>query len=168
MLAPPGLGRTLAAMAGNDEWHAKLARELALETPHPTHAEGAAALEIEFGRARSAITYALELARAHRVPATGNVAGDDVWMKLGDARARFLLNRREGYVAVSISAQDESRARWEDEKRALVDAHGDAVDLGAMARGAIDGLIAEWRKSPSRTRMAVANARNRDDEPTQG
>ena len=155
-------------MASTDDWHAKLARELALGTPHPTLPEGAAALEIEFGRARSAITYALELARAHRVPATGSVAGDDVWMKLGDARARFLLNRREGYVAISIWAQDESRARWEDEKRALVDANGAAVDLGSVARGAIDGLIAEWRKSPSRSRMAVADPRNRDDEPTQG
>jgi hypothetical protein len=150
-----------------DEWHEKLAREVAAAaSPHETIPVDAAALEIEFGRARSAVTYALELARAHRVPVAGNVAGDDVWMKIGDARARFLLNRRENYVAIAITPQDEVRAQWDAERRALVDANGKVVDLGAAAREAIDGLVAEWRKMPSRPRVPVAPYR--EDEPTKG
>ncbi len=152
---------------GIDEWHEKIARDLAQGNPREMVAEDAAALEIEFGHARSALTYALELARAHRVPAAGNVMGDDVWMKLGDGRARFLLNRREAYVAIAISSQDESRARWNADERALVDAQGNRLDLGATARDAIDRLVAEWRKSPARSRVPAAAVKE-DDEPTKG
>jgi hypothetical protein len=154
-------------MAAGDDWHERLAREVALgASSHETVGADAAALEIEFGRARSAITYALELSRAHRVPVAGNVAGDDVWMKLGDARARFLLNRRDGYVAIVIGQGDEVRAQWNAEKRALIDAAGNPVDLGKVAREAIDTLIADWRKLPSRSRVPVTP--NREDEPTKG
>src|SRR6516164_4738736 len=93
-----------------DDWHRRLARELVAETPAGSVPDTAAALEIAFGEARSAVTYALELARAHRIPASGNVAGDDIWLQLGDARVRFTLNRREGHVAVSRPDRDEVRA----------------------------------------------------------
>jgi hypothetical protein len=155
-------------MTAPDDWHRKLARELAEDTPHAPFAEDAAALEIEFGRARSAITYVLELARAHRIPATGSVTGDDVWIKLGEARVRFTLNRREAHVVIAISPQDEWHAAWNTEKRTLVDTQGAALDLGGKAREAIDGLVAEWRKMPSRPRVPVSEAKNRDDEPTKG
>jgi hypothetical protein len=153
-------------MTSPDDWHRRLARELAEEVPHAPLPEDAAALEIEFGRARSAITYVLELARAHRIPATGNVGGDDVWIKLGDARVRFMLNRRENYVAIAIAPEDEWRATWNAEKRALVDSQGAPLDLGNKARDAIDALVAQWRKMPSRPR--APEAKSRDDEPTKG
>jgi hypothetical protein len=153
-------------MAESDDWHARLTRELAMTgAAQAVLPADAAGLEIEFGRARSAVTFALELARAHRVPATGNVSGDEIWMKLADGRIRFLLNRREGYVATRISQEDETRARWDGDKHALVDAAGAPVDLAMAAREAIDGLVAEWRKAPTRTppRSPV-----REDEPTKG
>jgi hypothetical protein len=153
-------------MAESDDWHARLARELAMTgTAHAVLPAEAAALEIEFGRARSAVTFALELARAHRVPVSGNVSGDEIWIKLGDGRIRFLLNRREGYVAWVISQEDEARARWDGDKHALVDAGGAPVDLGRIARESIDGLVAAWRKAPTRSPPPPPY---REEEPTKG
>lgn len=127
------------------DWHVDLARALVPEAPAGFAPDGAASLEIALGHARSAISYALELARAHRIPANGRVCGDDVWMVLGDRRVRFTLNRRERRVVVARSGHDEMRAEWEATKRAIVDGGGGIVDLGAVAREAIDGIVNEWR-----------------------
>jgi hypothetical protein len=84
-----------------NEWHQKLAVDLASESPGDAAVDAATCLEIAFGRARASVAYALEFAIAHRVPATGNVTGDDVWFRLGEARARVTLNRREGVLVLS-------------------------------------------------------------------
>jgi hypothetical protein len=130
--------------------------------------DGPTWLEIGLGRARSAVAYVLELARAHRIPATGSVAGDDVWMQLADARVRFTLNRREGHVVIKHSRRSELHVSWDDGKRALVDRAGATADLGAIARDAIDALVAEWRASANRERPSRPAFADLDDVPTKG
>jgi len=137
-----------------DDWHRKLVKELGKETVAGFVPDSAAALEIAFGKARSALAYALELARAHRIPATGNVAGDSIWLQLGDGRIRFTLNRRAGEVVVIRPGHDETRVTGE-------------TDLGAMAREAIDALISAWRALPAAAkRPSAPPSKDFEDEPT--
>jgi hypothetical protein len=142
-----------------DEWHSKLARELVQGTPSGTLPDAALAaaqaLEIAFGHARSAVTYVLELARAHRIPAAGSVLGDDVWVQLGEGRVRFTLNRRQGHVVVARPGQEEQTV-------------GLGTDLGAMARESLDALVASWRKGPASHRTPSAPPPEFEDEPTKG
>jgi hypothetical protein len=141
-----------------DDWHWKLARDLVQGTPTGTlpdaAAAAAAALEIAFGQARSVIAYALELARAHRIPAVGNVAGDDVWLQLGEGRVRFTLNRRSGAVVVQRPGHPEVNVSLGD------------GDLAAMAREALDGLVTAWRSSPANLCILTAPAVDPEDMPT--
>src|SRR5579871_3679814 len=142
-----------------DDWHQKLVRDLVAETPAGFVPDAAAALEVAFGQARSAIAYALELARAHRIPAAGNIGGDDVWLRLGDGRVRFVLNRREGQVLVTRPGQDEAR---------FAAGAIDAAQLGALAQGAIDALVAGWRALPAHEKKTSAPPAEFEDEPTKG
>jgi hypothetical protein len=164
-----------------DDWQRKLARELVAETPAGALPDGAATMEIGFGSARAAVTYALELARAYRLPATGSVAGDHVWLRLGDGRAKLTLNRREGQIECDVTlpapAGDTAAApqerhtlvRWDDEARALLDSEGARVDLGALARTAIDGLVADWRTRPlAEKKVSSAPPPDLEDTPTRG
>jgi hypothetical protein len=143
-----------------DDWHRKLAKELVQGTPTGTLPDAsvaaAAALEIAFGHARSAITYVLELARAHRIPATGNVTGDDLWLQLGEGRVRFMLNRRENHVLVQRPGQDDERVPL------------GGGDLGLMARDALDALVAAWRLGPAHLKTPTPPPRDFDEEPTKG
>jgi hypothetical protein len=155
-----------------DDWHSRLARNLET-TPPGAAPDGATLLEIAFGRARSVVVYTLELAIAHRLPATGSIAGDDIWLRLGDARVRFTMNRRDGCVVASRGQGDEVRAAWDAARSAIVElgAHGvpgAAVDLEAMAQSAVDGIVAGWRARPPGARLLSVHPRNRDDEPTKG
>ena len=142
-----------------DEWHSKLAKELVQGTPSGTLPDAALAaanaLEIAFGGARSAVTYVLELARAHRIPAAGTVIGDDVWMQLGEGRVRFTLNRRQQCVVVSRPGQADATV-------------GVGTDLGKLARESLDELVAAWRKGPPVHRTPSAPPPDFDDEPTKG
>jgi hypothetical protein len=156
-----------------DDWHSKLARDLMAETPAGTKlADSAASMEVAFGRARSAITYALELARAHRLPATGRVVGDDVWLQFGDGQVRVTLNRRDGHIVLdahvpgpSKPRHDETRVHWKG--GALVDEGGAAVDPGDITRAMIDVLVTDWRSRPaSERKLSSAPPPDLDDEPT--
>lgn len=138
-----------------EDWHRKLAGELAKETAQGFLPEPAAALEIAFGQARSAVTYALELARAHRLPVAGNVAGDSIWIQLGDGRVRFTLNRRAGEVIVLRPGVDETYVKAGE-------------DIGALARSAIDSLVSTWRALPATVKRPSAPPEDYDDEPTKG
>jgi hypothetical protein len=139
-----------------DDWHRKLVKELVKETPAGVLPDSAASLEIGFGQARSALTYMLELARAHRIPATGSVTGDDLWIQLGEGRLRFTLNRREGIVVVVRPGQADVQVR------------PGGADLGATAREAIDALVAAWRAGPPQHRTPSAPPPEFEDEPTKG
>jgi hypothetical protein len=142
-----------------DEWHEKLVRELIAETPAGSVPELAASLEIAFGEARGAVVYVLELARAHRIAATGNVNGDDVWLQLGDGRVRFTLNRREGYIVVNRPDGDEVR---------VPSASVPSAQVGTFARRTIDALVARWRALPADARRTSAPPADFEDEPTKG
>jgi hypothetical protein len=153
------------------DWHRKLALDLGTTTPKAS-LEGPTLLEIAFGRARSIFAYALELAVAHRLPATGSVAGDDVWLRLGDARARFTMNRRDGHVVVSRPPGEELRAVWDPAQGAIVELRAGgatgAIDLEAMAQSAVDGIVAEWRARPPSARLLSVHPPDHEDEPTKG
>lgn len=142
-----------------DDWHRKLARELVSETAAGFVPDAAASLEIAFGEARSAITYALELARAHHIPAAGNVAGDGIWLQLGDGRVRFVLNRRDGNLTVVRPGHDEARIPLAEAAK---------TDLGKMAREAIDALVAAWRALPVEAKRQSTPPPDFEEEPTKG
>jgi hypothetical protein len=154
------------------DWHRKLALDLGTTTPKASLG-GPTLLEIAFGQARSIFAYALELAVAHRLPATGSVAGDDVWLRLGDVRARFTMNRRDGHVVVSRRHGEELRAVWDPARGAIVElgaggATGAMIDLEAMAQSAVDGIVAEWRARPPSARLLSVHPPDHEDEPTKG
>jgi hypothetical protein len=156
-----------------DDWHRKLALVLGAPTPGDPgldSLEGAAALEIALGRARSLVVYALELALAHRVPATGSVGGDDIWLRLTDARIRFTLNRREGVLTVVAPGADALRLHWDAARRAIVSEAGErvAVDLDALAKAGIDAVIATWSVGPGAAKRLSSPPPTFDDETTKG
>jgi hypothetical protein len=146
----------------SESWHLAVARALAV----PALADEVAEFEIAFGRARENLAYVLELARAHRLPVSGNVAGDDVWVAFGQARVRFTLNRREGLVELR-SLRGKQRLAWSKPLRAVVDDHGRTHDLAAIARWAIDELVTQWQTADS-PRLPIPSAREFEDEPTKG
>ncbi len=142
-----------------DAWHRKVAGELIAETPAGSMPEAAAALEVAFAEARSAALYVLELARAYRIKVAGTVSGDDVWIELGEGRVRFTLNRREGHVLVNRPDSAEMR---------VPSATTNVAQLGAIAREAIDGLVARWRGLPEHAKRLSAPPAEFEDEPTKG
>jgi hypothetical protein len=140
-----------------DEWHRRVVRDLVAETPAGFAPDATAALEVAFGKARSAIAYVLELARAHRIAAGGNVFGDDVWLQLGGGRVRFTLNRREGHIVVARPGHDETR---------IVAGAAETAEVSALVREAIDALVAEWRALPAHAKRPNAPPAEFEDEPT--
>lgn len=151
-----------------DDWHQKLARHLVARAASAGREDHSTALEVAFGRARAATAYALELARAHRVPASGGTVGDDIWIQIGDDRARFTLNRRAAYIAVRTD-HDERRLQWDDGRRAVVDGLGAPSDLERIAQAAIGAIIERWYRSPAAELLAKLPPQpeiEREDEPT--
>jgi hypothetical protein len=156
-------------MAETNAWHQNLVRELVAETPAGRVPDAAAALEVAFGEARSAVAYALEVARAHRIAVAGSVNGDDVWLALGEGRVRFTLNRRDGHVIVNRPDVAEVRVPSDGDVGGAAGADGKSVaQLGAMAREAIDALIARWRALPPHAKRPSAPPADFEDEPTKG
>ncbi len=139
-----------------DDWHRRLVSELGKETVAGFVPDTAASLEIAFGKARSAIAYALELARAHRIPAAGNVAGDSIWLQLGPGRIRFTLNRRAENVVLLRPGQDEQVFTL------------DQGDLGVLAQESIDALVTAFRALPAEAKRPSAPPSDFEDEPTKG
>jgi hypothetical protein len=155
-----------------DDWQRKLARDIVAETPAGKLEDREATLEIAFGDARAAVTYALELARAHRLPAAGSVIGDHLWMRLGDGRVRLTLNRRAATVETDVtlgSPETERKlVRWQ-EGGGLVDDGGSPADLGDVARAGIDALLAGWKARPAgEKKLSSAPPPDLEDTPTRG
>jgi hypothetical protein len=153
-----------------DDWHGKVARELVARTPSGGLDPHAGALEIAFGDVRAAIAFVLEIARAHRIAATGSIVGDDLWIQLGEARARFTLNRRESRVIVRTQG-DEQRLHWDPAKNGMVDGTDAPADLEAVARATLDTVIDQWRSSPTIELLSIVPPQpdlEQDDEPTKG
>ncbi len=143
-------------------WYRGVAAALAA----PALTDVTADMEIAFGRARSALLYVLELGRAYRLNASGNLAGDDIWLQLGQARVRFTLNRRQEVVVVR-SLREELRLAWSKPTRALLDGGGTPRDLETIAQQAIDELVEDWHAHPA-SKPEAAPLREFEDEPTKG
>jgi hypothetical protein len=147
-----------------DDWHVRLHHELASDS-RSVASDEVTALEVAFGQARTAITYAIELARAHRIPVQGTSTGDDVWFQLGDWRTRIVLNRRERHLIARRPGQEEARVRWDCRSATAMSADG-PIDVGTLARDGIDAVVAAWRAQPGARRAEAAPPRNTEDELT--
>jgi hypothetical protein len=134
-----------------DDWRLNLAAKLlgdgGAERANSFAATGTTALEIAFGQARSEATYVLELARAHGVPATGNVIGDEVWVRLGTSTARFTMDRGERRIRASSPGRSEAAIVWDEGKRHLA-LDGEAVDMQRFVRDAIDAMVSAFKSTP--------------------
>jgi hypothetical protein len=134
-----------------DEWRQRLFGELVPETSRPTtDLTAATALEIAIGMARSEVAYVLELGRAHKLPVAGNVNGDDVWLAIGGARARFTYDRRKGVIAAVVPGHEDATIAWDATAHALRGpaAGGAAFDARTFVRTALDAVVAAWKSAP--------------------
>jgi hypothetical protein len=134
-----------------DEWRARLAAELLGEDDAPpvsqraTFApEGATAMEIAFGQARSELTYVLELGRAHHLPVLGAVVGDEIWIRLGESKVAFRLDRQATAIHTNIAGAD-GALTWDAKGRAIVTSAGKAVDMQSFVQGAIDVTVRAFK-----------------------
>jgi hypothetical protein len=128
-----------------DDWRDRLAEQMVGKSLRPGFTPDAAAqMEIVLGRARSEITYFLELGRAHRLPVGGSVNGDDVYLRLGQATLRFTYRRKDAAIDVTIPGRDMMTLKHEAGR--LVDAAGSEVNAVELVRGALDATVAAWKK----------------------
>jgi hypothetical protein len=145
-------------MSGRDEWREQLAGRLlgtAAVAPNDFSPTAPTALEIAFGHARSEVTYVLELARAHAVPARGSVIGDDISLRLGEGVLRFHISRREQTITATVPGRDEERLHWDAARRTMALSDGSAIEMKPFVRGAIDAVVNGFRqKSPSQNPRA--------------
>jgi hypothetical protein len=159
-----------------DEWRTRLASELlARENAAGAGADartsardafapsGPTAMEIAFGRARSELTYVLELGRAHHLPIVGSVVGDDVWIRIGEARLAFTLDRAALAIAAKVVGRDETTLAWDDAARAVT-AGGAAIDVDAFVREAIDATVRAWKTHDGKDAIAETKATDANKE----
>jgi len=133
-----------------DDWQKSLHAAIVPEASQPSMNPSAdTALEIAFGYARSEVTYVLELARTHKQKAAGAVAGDQVWLTLGDARLAFAFDRKGRTITVQVPGQDEATLTYDAAKHAVVGPGGEPVDMRAKVRQAIDATVAAWKGTPA-------------------
>ena len=115
--------------------------------------------DVSFGRTIVLATVGMHTVSIRATDLAGNVAGDGIWLQLGDGRVRFLLNRRDGNVTVLRPGHDETRIALADAAKA---------DLGKMAREAIDALVAAWRELPLEAKRQSAPPPDFEEEQTKG
>jgi hypothetical protein len=87
------------------------------------------------------------------------VAGDQVWLTLGDARLSFAFDRKGQKITVKVPGQDEATLTFDGEKHAVVDAAGEPIDMRAKVRQAIDATVAVWKGTPAQLPGASGGAR---------
>ena len=148
-----------------DEWRTRLAEEL-LSAQQPSEGDrptvegltmvsGPTAMEIAFGKARSELTYVLEFGRAHHLPIVGSVVGDDVWIRLGETKLGFRLDRTTSKITATVVGQDASMT-WDPKSRAIVTGSGKAIDVEWFVRDSIDATVRAW-KGPSNLNDTASN-----------
>jgi hypothetical protein len=133
------------------EWRTRLATELLggeAETPESERdtfaPEGATAMEIAFGQARSELTYVLELGRTHHLAVAGSIIGDDVWVRLGETAVRFTLDRATTSIAAHVIGGGTTLA-WNAKQRAIATSEGKLVDVEFFVREAIDATVKAYK-----------------------
>jgi hypothetical protein len=133
-----------------DDWRSRLTEQLLGPTSQRTPLSGVesgTALEIVLGQARSEITYVLELGRAHGLPVTGSVNGDDIWLRIGATTLRFNYSRRAAVIVATVIGREDQQLRYSQEKRAVILPNGEVLDGPAFVREAIDTTVNAWRVS---------------------
>jgi hypothetical protein len=149
-----------------DEWRTRLAEQL-LSAQDPSEGDrptveglarvsGPTAMEIAFGKARSELTYVLEFGRAHHLPIVGNVVGDDVWIRLGETKLGFHLDRPSAKITATVVGEDASMT-WDAKSRAIVMSSGKAIDVEWFVRDAIDATVRAWKGAPASLSDTSAN-----------
>lgn len=138
-----------------DDWRKRLATKLLGDKGTPSLSlDARTTLEIAFGRARSEITYVLELGRAHALPLAGSVTGDDVWLRLGESVLRFRLDRQALAIVAFVPGSKDSTFTFDPEYRALVTANRQAVDFDTFVKEAVEAIVHGWdqrMRAPSET-----------------
>jgi hypothetical protein len=132
------VAQLLGDARGNDRAGADASRDLAAST----------AMEIALGKARSELTYVLELGRAHHLPIVGNVVGDEVWIRLGEARLAFRFDRSALRMVASVVGRGEAWLAYDAKMRAVVIDGGAPVDVDRFVREAIDATVRAWKSPP--------------------
>jgi hypothetical protein len=107
---------------------------------------GATAMEIAFGKARSELTYVLELGRAHHLPVVGSVVGDDIWIRVGEAKLELTLDRATTTIEGSIAGKP-TRLTWDPKQRAIATGDGRVIDVDLFVRDAIDATVRAFEPS---------------------
>lgn len=136
-----------------DDWRRGLVSQL-LGEKHPAaktsfEPSADAQLEIAFGRARSELTYLLELGRANKLPFTGSLIGDEIWVRLDDRTTlTFRIERVNAGILANLPGRGDVLVRWDAAKNSFVEANGEPVDMQAFVRAAIDTAVAQF-KSPA-------------------
>ncbi len=154
-----------------DDWRERLASELVGgagatgASGPPSSSEGIVALEIVIGHARSEMTFVLELGRAHGLPVTGSIFGDDVWVRIGATTLRFNLSRRAGVIVTSVVGRGDSQLKWSPERRSVVDPEGAPLDAISFVRGAVDATVGAWKAS-GHPQVTISALKARPREPT--
>jgi hypothetical protein len=139
------------------EWRSRLAEQLLggaggkrASATFSFSPEGATALEIAFGKARSELTYLLEFGRAHHLPVVGNVMGDEVWIRLGETTLKFTFERAEGKIVAGVAGHASATLAWDDAQRTIVGTGGAPVDVEQYVRGALDATVTAWRAASAK------------------
>jgi hypothetical protein len=133
-----------------DDWRNRLTEHLLGPTSQRipiSGVESSTALEVALGQARSEIMYVLELGRAHDLPVTGSVNGDDIWLRVGATTLRFHYSRRAGVIVATVVGREDQQLRWSQEKRAVILPSGEVLDAPTFVREAIDATVSAWRAS---------------------
>lgn len=138
-----------------DDWRKRLAHQLLGDRGTPSLAlDARTTLEIAFGRARSEVTYVLELGRAHALPMSGSVTGDDVWLRLGEGVLRFRLDRQGLAIVAFVPGAKDTTFSFDPTQRALVDQTGRAVAFEDFVKTSLDAVVQGWERrmrAPSET-----------------
>ena len=149
------------------DWYRSVAAALVGRTRARGPSEAETALEVALGQAREPIAYLLELSRAHRIGARGNLVGDDVWIQLGDRRLRLTLNRRDATLAMRPGSGEGVVVHWDADRKALADCAGVLVDVVAMTREVLATLVGDWSSDPStKVKGGEGPPGEHEDEPT--
>jgi hypothetical protein len=131
------------------EWKGRIAAQLVSpEGSQTSHAT--IALEIALGVARGELAFVLELGRAHGLPVSGSIVGDDVWIRIGASTLRFNFSRRAGVIVASIVGRGDAQLKWTVD-RGIVGPDGMAVDVDRYVRDAVEATINAWRARPDVT-----------------
>ncbi len=130
-----------------DEWRKRLATKLLGDRGTPTlELDARTTLEIALGRARSEVTYVLELGRSHALPMGGSVTGDDVWLRLGEALLRFRIDRQAMAITASLPGRKEHRFTFDAERHILVDEQQNPVNFEVFVRQSVESIVHGWEQ----------------------